>query len=51
MPTPLKFTHRAIAGIKECLDSQGRHPEQVIRLCIDPQGDISLALDVPRDGD
>ena len=51
MPVPLKFTERAIAVIKGCLGSQGRQPEQVIRLRIHPQVDISLALDVPTDGD
>ena len=51
MPMPLKFTERAAAVLKESLHKQEREPEQVIRLLIDPQGDIRLALDIPRDGD
>jgi Fe-S cluster assembly iron-binding protein IscA len=51
MPTPLKFTERAVAVMKESLGKQQREPEQVIRLLIDPQGDITLALDIPRGGD
>jgi Fe-S cluster assembly iron-binding protein IscA len=48
---PLKFTERAVAVMKESLGKQEREAEQVLRLLIDPQGEISLALDVPRDGD
>jgi Fe-S cluster assembly iron-binding protein IscA len=51
MPMPLKFTERAAAVLRESLHKQERKPEQVIRLLLDPQGDIRLALDIPRDGD
>ena len=51
MPMPLKFTERATAVMKESLHKQEREREQVIRLLLDPQGDIRLALDIPRDGD
>jgi Fe-S cluster assembly iron-binding protein IscA len=51
MPMPLKFTERAAAVLKESLHKQEREREQVIRLLLDPQGDIRLALDIPRDGD
>src|ERR671918_1648684 len=51
MPMPLKFTERAISVMKESLGKRERESEQVIRLRIDSQGEISLALDVPRDGD
>jgi Fe-S cluster assembly iron-binding protein IscA len=51
VPMPLKFTERAISVMKDALGKRGRESEQVIRLRIDSQGEISLALDVPRDGD
>jgi hypothetical protein len=51
MPMPLKFTERAISVMKESLGKRERESEQVIRLRIDSQGEVSLALDVPRDGD
>ncbi len=51
LPTPLRFTDRAAAVLKESLHNQEREPEQVIRLLIDPEGNIRLALDIPRDGD
>lgn len=48
---PLKFTERAAGLLRESLHKQDREPEQVIRLLIDPGGNIRLALDIPRDGD
>ena len=51
MPMPLKFTERAAAVLQESLHRQEHEPDEVIRLLIDPQGNIRLALDIPRDGD
>ncbi len=51
MPMPLKFTERAAAVLHESLRKQEREPDQVLRLLIDPQANIKLALDIPRDGD
>ena len=51
MPMPLKFTERAISVMKESMGKRERESEQVIRLRIDSQGEISLAFDLPGDGD
>jgi hypothetical protein len=51
MPRPWKFTERAVTVMREFLGKQEREAQQVIRMLIYPQGDITPALDIPREGD
>ncbi len=48
---PLSITGRAIAALKQMLDSMEHRPDQALRLRADADGKIALSLDAQRQGD
>ena len=47
----LPVMERAAAALNAILDGMVQQPSQALRLMVGPDGDFSLALDVPREGD
>ena len=48
---PVRVTYSAAAAVKGLLDSQEHAPDQLVRLNVGPEGELTLSLDVKREGD